>query len=272
MSDSNYLAKTPNVNDNVALMADTLLVILPGTLPEGYCWPSNPDDFQRVILELARVKLPATSGGGVVISQNTPATTDWDKLWVRTDGSGNLIRNYTHGGYGVWVSPHPEPPASAKRLLWTGTENALKTFDEGVDEAVTAVTGPFWEVDHDFDGRFPIAPGTVDDDLDVAVGDQGGASTVVLTANQLAQHKHLSPARFRLANEDVTFTDFQGKVPFTDTTGQCDPDTDPHSDFNHAYTEFNDVPAAGTEGHPNLPPYRGVFVIKRTVRQFYSVS
>jgi len=259
-------------------MADTLLVIIPGTLPEGYCWPSNPDDFQKAVLALARAKLPSQSGGGVVIGQNAPGSTDWDKLWVRTDSSGNLIRNYTHGGYGLWVSPHPEPPASSKRYLWVGLEADLKTFDEGVDEPVTAVTGPFWEVDHNFDGRCLIAPGVVDDDLTVAIGDQGGESTVKLTTNQIAAHKHLSPTRFREANVDVAYTDFQGVVPFTDTTGKVEIDTNHYDDFLHAYTDFNPLPAAsgddpgGVEAHNNLPPYRGVFLIKRTARQFYSVA
>ena len=253
-------------------MADTLLVIIPATLPEGYCWPSNPDDFQKTILSLARVKLPATSGGGVVISFNTPGTVDWDKLWVRTDTSGNIIRNYTHGGYGVWVSPHPEPPGSNKRYLWVGLETELKTFDEGVDEPVTAVTGPFWEVDHQFDGRYPIMPGVVDDALTVAVKNTGGDSAVKLTTNQIAAHKHLSPTRFRAANLDVAYTDFQGTVPFTASNGKVEIDNNSYSDFLHAYTDLNPLPADGVEAHPNLPPYYGVFAIRRTARQYFTVA
>jgi len=259
-------------------MGDTLLVILPASLPEGTCWPADPDAYQKLILGLARVKLPASSGGGVVIGQNAPGSTDWDKLWVRTDSSGSLIRQYLHDGHGLWTSPHPEPPSTSKRYLWVGVENDLLTFDEGADEPVGDVTGPFWQVDHAFDGRFPVAPGIVDDDLTIAVGDQAGEKEVKLTTNQIAAHKHLSPMRTRLANLDVAYTDFQGTVAFTDTTGKVEIDTNHYDDFLHAYTDFNPLPDAsgddpgGVQAHNNMPPYRGVFIIKRTARKFYKVA
>ena len=254
-------------------MADTLLVILPATLPEGYCWPSDPNQFQQDILTLARVKLPSTSGGGVVISQNTPATSDWDKLWIRTDSSGNLIRNYLHGGYGVWASPHPEPAASNKRYLWVGLEADLKTFDEGIDEPVTAVTGPFWEVDHEFDGRVPMAPGVVDDDLTVIVKDKAGLSKVTLTENQIGPHKHLQATiNATEADLDKAWSNLQGSEDVVGTDKCSDVTEGTHPGRLHAYTQTNKLPDTGAEGHPNLQPYYGTFVIKRTARQFYTVS
>ncbi|MES2367026.1 MAG: hypothetical protein V4563_14215 [Pseudomonadota bacterium] len=154
-------------------------------------------------------------------------------------------------------------------------EADLTTFDEGVAETVTPVTGPFWEVDHEMDGRYLIAPGIVDDALTVAVTDKGGESTVTLIANNIPSHNHLTP--FYVSGVDIggsasVIEDFpEGHEVVDDhkcvevTGGTRSPTVEP-------YTANNVLPTDGVVAHENKPPYYGIFVIKRTARVYYTVS
>jgi len=233
-------------------MPDILLPIIPGTLPQD-CYPASADAFQKLLLGLARAKLTANFNG-VVYGENAPAASDWDKLWVRQDSGGNLMRIYTHGSYGVWVSPHPIPASSKIRQLWVGSEDELKSFDEGVDEAPGPVTGPFWEVDHNFDFKFLLGPGTgtVFDEVPariVAVGDTGGEEKHKLTEDELAAHNHQLLRPTREDTGDPCWESGNGTAP----------------------TDIFTEDAGGDKYHENMPPYRGIYVIKRTARTFYRV-
>lgn len=270
-------------------MADTLLVILPATLPEGTCWPSDPDAYQKLILGLARVKLPSSSGGGVVIGQNAPASTDWDKIWHRTDSSGNLIRSYTHGGYGMWVSPHPVPPGSLTRVIYTGTEASLLTYEEGVDEPVTPVTGPFWEVDHAFDFKIPMGVGTNGDTFDgnpataLTLGQNMGEERHILTGNEFVGPGHKHPiGKFQTGSgaggDNGIFIVGTAVPAITGTGNEVDgvggsPITRDFSTLTGPDMVSNGVNDPQTiVSHQNLPPVRGAFYIKRTARQYWTIA
>jgi len=259
-------------------MPDILLPIIPGTLPQD-CYPASADAFQKLLLGLARAKLTANFNG-VVYGENAPASSDWDKLWVRQDSGGNLIRVYTHGSYGVWVSPHPIPVGSLALMIWKGSEAELKAYDEGVDEAVTAVTGPFWEIDHDFDFKVPVGAGTNGTAYDgnpatvLAVGDTGGEERHVLLEAEMASHKHLmasSHTTDTTSDIDKSWEDIGGSEAATLTPEKVIDVTSGDFARVHPYTKTESGLTNRDKSHQNMPPYRTVYFAKRTARLYYKV-
>jgi len=81
-------------------MSDTLLKLNPGTLPEGYCWPSDPQQFNVAIMALARAVFPGTLAT-FNYGNSLPTPENRDKPWVRTDANGYFDDTYTWKG-GVW--------------------------------------------------------------------------------------------------------------------------------------------------------------------------
>ncbi len=248
-------------------MSDTLLNILPGTMPVD-CYPASADAFQKQILALARAVFPGTTAG-VAIGDTAP--TDHTMVWAKTDASNNLIRFYTWGGTGEWVSLYPVPASSNSiRMLWVGLESDLLTYDEGngtnIDgTGTTATTGAFWIVDHNFDGRFAVGSTTgavnpLPSGLVIPPGGTGGEENHSLSVAELAPHTH---------GLDVFLTDKQGgghnATPYT----QEDPDVaQVPITLTTDSTGGTGSPPVVTP-HNNMPPYEGAFYIKRTIRQYY---
>jgi len=232
------------------------------------CYPASADAYQKQILALARAVFPGTTAG---VSIGDSAPSDHDMVWARTDASGNLIRFYTWGGYGVWGSPHPAPPSTSLRYLWVGTEGDLATFDEGTGGDPTPTTGPFWVVDHNFDARFPIAPGTLPSTTLIAVTGTGGEEKHELTEAEMPPHNHevtlVTPITSKWAGNDSG----AGKI----VTGDSDivEGTD-EIEANDPFFQTEDAGGSGdpaeTQAHNNIPPYYGVFFIKRTARIYYT--
>lgn len=233
------------------------------------CYPASADAFQKQILALARAVFPGTTAG-VSIGDSPPS--DHDMVWVRTDGSGNMIRVYTWGGYGVWGSPHASLPSSSMRYLWIGLEAELVTFDEGTSDPVTPTTGPFWLVDHAFDGRMPLAPGTLPSGTIIAPTTTGGEEKHILGLDEMPPHNHevtlVTPILDKWSGNELgagkIVTGSSGIAEGTDEIEANDPF------FKTELTGGAGDPAT-TVAHNNMPPYYGVFIIRRSARIFYTV-
>ncbi|MGB4589495.1 MAG: DUF859 family phage minor structural protein [Clostridiaceae bacterium] len=79
-------------------------------------------------------------------------------------------------------------------------------------------------------------------------GATGGSATVVLTAGQLAPHKHVTPANLVNASGNGT--------AFTTGSGTA---------YGLGYgMPYNTTDSGGGEAHPNMPPYLAVYMWKRT--------
>lgn len=224
--------------------------LIPGTLSSN-CWPSSPQTLYNEMFSKGRAQVPGLEG--VIVSDTTPAVADRDKVWFKLDGSGVLTRPYYYAS-GEWLAAHPDEPSSGKRILFVGDSSSVETLDGGESATVSDTTGPFWEIDTEFAARFPIGVGTTTNGTGVSVTDKGGADEVTLTTAQMPAHTH--------GPDTTTMSAFAG---VSTTTGAQDGATVANGLTSSTITGET----GGDEAHNNLPPYYGVYFIKRTIRKYW---
>lgn len=176
-----------------------------------------------------------------------PDAEDRDKPWFRINADGTPDKVYSYSS-GNWMALHPL--AAGLIMLYDGSEASINTLDGGESGAVTASTGPFWERVTAMDGRFPIGPGTTANGTNILIGGTGGEDEVTLTEDQMPSHTH-------------TFN--IGAVGEEETGVHIDTRQGPDDPARNKTTHSS----GGDEPHNNLPPYRGIWFIKRTARLYY---
>ena len=246
-----------------------------GNLPNGYT-PGTYADFWLKMQGLMTGYLP---GNYTVwnVSNATPDPEDQDKPWLRLDANGRVIRAYTFYN-GLWCSKHQIPPSDDERKIWVGSLNDLKTYDEGVDEAVTDVTGPFWEQDTNFNAKFMLGAGTLPDSSTVVgVTDTGGNEEITIDADSVP-HKH-GVGQADHASDDVTLFYETNQIPITApqeghfVQGGGSAIGGPITNlFSNIVTNNQRSDATVGDAVDIMPPYYGIYVIKRTAREYYTVS
>jgi len=203
------------------------------------------------------------------IGNSLPTTID-PPVWLRTERDATETTGFDYGqmirwfvwdaSVSKWLSPHPSPASGSEVRIWKGTESALWAYDGGdganpVYNPPTDSTGSMWEVDLDFAFRFPVGAGTNSETYDgdpaktIAPGETGGEERHTLAIPEIPAHAH-------------TYVQWAGVAggPFDLSVG----------------IQYGFLPASNTssvgggESHENLPPYRGVYFIKRTARKFYT--
>tara|TARA_Y100000593_G_scaffold59086_1_gene109553 strand:+ start:620 stop:1315 length:696 start_codon:yes stop_codon:yes gene_type:complete len=180
-----------------------------------------------------------------------PSVDDQDRPWIRTiNGLPDKIYTWISG---QWASKHPVPTGSSVRMLWVGSLGDLNTYDGGSAGTASSFSGPFWEQDTAFDARFPVGVG----DFAAAVTNTGGEKDTTLEEKHLPPHSH-----------SLKYTESGLK----DTNAELD---DGEGLFTAGSKEANGMVRAGSaqnsESFTNLPPYYGVYFIKRTAREYYTV-
>jgi len=244
------------------------VVLVPGSLPEGFCfttWQALLNSF----FTLSSGYLPGRYSF-FNFGNTEPLPEDRDKPWLRLNGDGSMDQWYTYFS-GQWLAPYPSPPSGSERRLWVGLEADLVTYDGGEAGAITDTTGSFWVVDHDFDARVPIGPGTFPVDpadptsgATISVGDTGGKenSLVTLLGANIPSHVHDVSSE----KSDETGTSETGRFQVSD--GSLIWRTANTSDkIGHTRATGGDVDGATTPlTFTNLTPYRGTFVIMRSSR------
>lgn len=185
----------------------------------------------------------------------TPAPDDQNKPWFKTDASGNPDRWYVYSG-GQWLSKHPD--AAGKVIMYEGTEGSIDTFDGGEAGTVTATTGPMWEKVSAANGRFPVGPGTIGSTT-IAVGGTGGTGEHTLTLDEIPSHSHTITGRAYIATGNLTpvkpiIDDDYASVDLVVNTGTA-----------------GGQPDGTTKAVNTLPPYLGIWLIRKTARTHYRV-
>lgn len=226
--------------------------LIPGTLPEPYCFES----FQKLYSDTFLLGQIVAVNGSVFYNlgdtEPTPELRDYP--WFRTlDG----YWYFWSTAVGAWVRPHAVPASGSERRIWVGDLTALQTYDGGNAMASGAASGPMWEQDTDFNGRIPMGVGTLPTSGDaIALGVNDGADEITLDATNLPPHSHGVKSA---------------------------PDGTPGSGFNYNDIEesSSDEPeeilqttetggdAGATAPTDILNPVRGVYFIKRTGRLYY---
>lgn len=233
----------------------TELRLIPGTLPEPYCFTSFQELYND-FFNLGQV-IPVNGSRFYNLGDTEP---DPD---LRTDSEGNPIPwfktdvgrwYYWNSSVGYWVRPYDTvemsgSDVSARREIYIGTSADIVTYMGGEIGVVSAATGAFWEIDHDFDARFPLGAGTLPSTLAVAPQDTGGEEKHVLTLDELPS-KSL-PYQF---------------VPSPTPPGGLYLNHDNQADTDIGVNRDSALNLGKGDAHQNMPPYFGVYFIKRTAR------
>ena len=206
-----------------------------------------------------------------LIGATTPAD-PFPPVWLKTslnptqadpNNYGAAIRWYTFSDtYNQWIAQNDAVELGVdRRIVQIPSEAAVWSYDggDGSDPSVnipSGITGAMWEVDHDFDFRMPVGAATNvltyngNAATVIAPGSAGGVEKHTLTQNELATHDH------GLGGLNVMIATVLNPAVFVAAGG-------PTVDVATAAAVGN------SEAHQNMPPFRGVYFIKRTARQFY---
>lgn len=224
--------------------------LIPGTLPPGFC-PTSEQERYNLYFLLATGLLPGNYST-FNFGDSTPGVDDQDKPWIRTIG-GKLdgLYSFFNGG---WYRPHEIPAGSTGFVcLWEGAAADIATYDGGDNVAVTDYSGPFWEIITTWAAKMPIGVGTLPGGTVVNVGDTGGSDEQTLALTNMPPHRHTVPANTLIivgsgggGTAGSTFKNNDGTENLMNLTGGNSDGT--------------------TEPFDIMPPYRGVYFIRRTAR------
>lgn len=223
------------------------------SVPPEYCARGLQLDWPFLVSLLSA----QMSGDGVIpsVGPTTPPPDDQDRPWFRINADGTPDRWYVYSN-GAWISKHPI--AAGAIWLFAGLEAEIETYDGGEAGTVTATTGPMWEKYSAADGRFPIAPGTVGSTA-IGVGDTGGTHEHTLTLEEIPAHKHTVTGRAYIGTGNLT----PPKAIVDDDYAATDITVD---------TSTVGGQSDGTTKKVNtLPPYIGLFLIRKTARSHYRI-
>ena len=235
----------------------TNVILNKGEIPSNSCFTTVPELYDLFINSTS-----AEVAGNYSLfnyGDSVPSTEDTDKPWIRTV-SGQPDRLYYYYN-GAWVSKHPVAYVSGtvgERRIFVGAAADINTYDGGSGSLseVTLTTGPFWEKDAEFNAKFPVGIGETENGTEITESDRtGGSDQIKLQEQNLPPPGHTvkyTRRDFHNGSEDTgegTFIPGSKSVDGMVSTGP------------------------GFSGTPfkNLPPYYGVYFIKRTARAYYTV-
>lgn len=237
-----------------------------GTLPGGVC-PATLQDLLNLFSANQSVTFPSTFSG-VTASPTKP--TDTTQVWLQLDTLGRPVRVY-YFAQGAWLSMHNLPPGFI--LIYPYAAPDFTTFDGGDANALSAISGPMWQLPVDLSGnpilraQFPLGAGTLPSGTVIAVTNTGGEEKHVLTVPEMPPHGHaLVPRTFSYAGGPAPAEDIQPTA--------SDPNRAPDSinTKNTGGDPTTNPPNIAAAGHNTLPPFYGVNFLQRTNRLFYSVT
>lgn len=247
-----------------------LAKLIPPSFRPNYC-PASWQEFANDLIGGTRLTFLIQQGNFLYnFGSSTPIPENRIYPWLNsTDGLWYLFQ------FGLWTTPHPVPASSAFRQLWVDSEAALETVDGGSAGTVTTITGPFWQVDHAFDGRMPIGPGTIpgtDPARTVAVNATSDSSLgqggwVREITRELLPNERLKIFADTTAGEPVVELG-----PDDIAARRLDVSSERQSYSMNKATGYSNPTVGNTDalGQGNTfiqaPPFYGAYVIKRTGR------
>lgn len=249
-------------------MPNILLPLQAGEWPQGLC----PPDWPQALVAIANALKAVLPGQTFYNYGDTKPAPEFQAYpWLRT------IDARWYQFTGSWISPNQETSADVRRIF-VGDAAALAAYDGGAAGAVTANSGPMWEVDTVASARFLVGAGTFPSTLVVAVGGVGGAEQHTLTDAEggVGQHTHA----FGLSNpgnDDAYFKKAGAPGTVPGYLGYYITGSNGNIELNQTTADLFTLPsgAAGAGVTPTpfslLPPYYGVWIIKRTARLNYVV-
>lgn len=241
-----------------------LITLTAPTLPLGYC----PATYQNLALDIingTQATFNSTVGNSFFnTGASAPAVNNQIFPWFDNDGQWWIFSG------GVWARENPTPALSGERKMWVGTISDLQAYDGGDGTATTPSTyaGAMWEVDTEFAARFPVGVGAFAASGSVAVTDKitstsiAGEDKHLLIESEIPTHNHNvrveTTSGVKVLN--LMCTDFPEKP-----AGNGNNDFSFQSGIHVVSDNFG-----GGISHNNLPPFYGVYFIKRTARAYYT--
>lgn len=248
-------------------MAETVLIkLVPPTFPAGFCPPNYQAEWEAGVA-LMRAEL-SVSGVTPFYNFGNTVPTPQNRLfpWIRTNSDGSPDDTYVYA-LGFWLSLYKFAPAAMNglRIWYEGSEESVLTLDGGENATVSLTTGPFWAIDHNYDGRIPMGAGVITGALPaktLGVGENYGEASHIQAAAEVGPHVHPITSKASFSHDGVV--DVVESSSSTDdglAIGLTGSLTTPLSVGANSY-------AAGQLGMPILPPIRGMYALMRTMRRF----
>jgi hypothetical protein len=219
------------------------------------------------------VTLP-DSGVQVVASATKPSSTN--VVWLQLDTLGRPTRVFFFA-QGAWLSLHQQQPGMV--ILWTAALPNFATFDGGDANALSPISGPMWEEVVELRARFPIGAGTLPSGTVLAQGATGGQET----QGGLIDHVHVTGRFLNNSSGDNASEEFMliGDGASTQGSGRRIPGGGGGTPGSRVLGNLQDQTGDYTltsgvlnppGGSTSLPPYLVVYFLRRTSRQFFSVT
>jgi hypothetical protein len=194
-----------------------------------------------------------------------PAVNNRGFPWIRN--AGDAFDDTYNFLMGYWLAVYKAAPAGPNGVRWDyeDTEASLFTFEGGENAPVTLVAGPYWEIDHNYDGRSSMGPGVIDNAnpaKTLSVGENYGTGSVLATSDNVPPHTH--PFQ-RTDTNILNGANVKTVIPGAGGAGlQIGLTGTAQDDLSIGANTFT----SAQEAIPTISPVRGAYKIKRTGRMY----
>ena len=235
----------------------TLITLTPPSLPVGYC-PTNYQQLANDVISGTQANFNSSIGNSFFnFGPTTPTLNNQVYPWLDNNGNWWVFQ----GGY--WSRQNPVVANSSERRIFVGTSADVLSYDggDGTVYSGNPYAGSMWAIDTNFEARFPVGAGTFAASGVVSVN---GTTTSTAIAGE---DKHT------LVTAEMPSHTHQILDQYINLVQRGTADSGVFSATNRSEGVSNLLPTTSSGGdaaHNNLPPFYGVYFIKRTSRVYYT--